>query len=142
LVSVRAGNSAAGLLPLATDKGFALHNIMVNWQGKTTVTALEYPNGLDIAPVAGASACGQSIVVYTRPEAKEPGSPQVLELATVGSNGSIDVEEVAAYPGQVLELTATATDENTVWVVYTANAKSFALRVRCAGAAADKPAAK
>jgi hypothetical protein len=52
------------------------------------------------------------------------------------------VEEVAAYPGQVLELSAAATDENTVWVVYTANAKSFALRIGCGGTAADKPAPK
>jgi len=142
LIGVRSGGSAAGLLPLATDKGFALHNIMVNWQGKAIISALEYPNGMDIAPVAGATACGQSILVYTRPEGKEPGSPQVLELATVGSNGSIDVEEVAAYPGQVLELSAAATDENTVWVVYTANAKSFALRIRCGVNAPDKPAEK
>lgn len=142
LIGVRSGGSAAGLLPLATDKGFALHNIMVNWQGTATISALEYPNGMDIAPVAGASACGQSILVYARPEGKEPGSPQVLELATVGNNGSIDVEEVAAYPGQVMELSAAATDANTVWVVYTANAKSFALRVRCGGAAPDKPADK
>jgi hypothetical protein len=142
LIGVRSGGSAAGLLPLATEKGFALHNIMVNWQGKSIISALEYPNGMDIAPVAGATACGQSILIYTRPEGKEPGSPQVLELATVGSNGSIDVEEVAAYPGQVLELSAAATDENTVWVVYTANAKSFALRIRCGNAAPDKPADK
>lgn len=142
LLGVRSGGSAAGLLPLGTDKGFALHNIMVNWQGKATISALEYPNGMDIAPVAGATACGQSVLIYARPESKEPGSPQVLELATVGSNGSIDVEEVAAYPGQVLELSAGAIDENTIWVVYTANAKSFALRVRCGGTAPDKPADK
>lgn len=142
LIGVRSGGSAAGLLPLATEKGFALHNIMVNWQGKAIISALEYPNGMDIAPVAGATACGQSILIYTRPEGKEPGSPQVLELATVGNNGSIDVEEVAAYPGHVLELSAAATDENTVWVVYTANAKSFALRIRCGNATPDKPAEK
>jgi hypothetical protein len=139
---VRAGGSAAALLPLTTEKGFALHDILVNWQGKIKVGTLDYPNGVDIAPTAGASACGESIIVYTRPEAKEPGSPQVLELATLGSNGSIDVEEVAAYPGQVLELSAAATDENTVWVVYTANAKSFALRVSCGGKPADKPVGK
>lgn len=141
LLGLRWGGSAAGLLPLATDKGFALHNILVDWEGKTTVAALEYPNGMDIAPVAGAAACGQSIVVYARPETKEPGAPQVLELATLGTNGSVDVEEVAAYPGQVLELSAGAIDASTVWVVYTANAKSFALRVSCNGAA-TKPAEK
>jgi hypothetical protein len=144
IAAVRRGGSAAGLLALATEKGFALHNILVNWQGKTKVNTLDYPNGMDTAPVAGASACGESIVVYARPEAKAPGSPQVLELATLGRNGSIDVEEVAAYPGQVQELSAAATDENTAWVVYTANLKSFALRIRCGGQppAPDKPAAK
>ncbi len=141
LIGIRSGGSAAGMLPLATDKGFALHNILVDWKGNTTVAALEYPNGMDIAPVAGATACGRSIVMYTRPETKEPGAPQVLELATLGTNGSVDVEEVAAYPGQVLELSAGAINENTVWVVYTANAKSFALRIGCGGAT-EKPAEK
>ncbi len=142
LLAIRSGNSAAGLLPLATDKGFALHDIFVNWQGKIKIATLDYPNGMDIAPVAGATACGEAIVVYARPEAKEPGAAQVLELATIGAHGSIDVEEVAAYPGHVLELSAAATDENTVWAVYTANAKSFALRISCGGKAADKPAGK
>ncbi|HRI65210.1 MAG TPA: hypothetical protein PK156_13265, partial [Polyangium sp.] len=142
LIGVRAGNSAAGMVPLSTEKGFALHNIMVNWQGKAKVAALEYPNGMDIAPVAGASACGQSVVMYTRPENKEAGAPQVLELATIGKNGAIEVEEVAAYPGQVLELSAAAIDDNTIWTVYTANAKSFALRIRCGGADSDKPTSK
>lgn len=142
LTAVRKGSSAAGLVPLATDKGFALHNILVNWQGKARIKTLEYPNGMDIAPVAGATACGQAIVMYTRPEAKAPGSPQVLELATIGNSGSIDVEEVAAYPGHVLELSAAATGDSTAWVVYTANAKSFALRVGCGGKAQDKPAGK
>jgi hypothetical protein len=142
LVAIRAGGSAAGLLPLATEKGFALHDILVNWQGKIKVGTLDYPNGLDIAPVAGATACGEAIIVYARPETKAPGAPQVLELATVGANGSIDVEEVAAYPGHVLELSAAAADENTVWAVYTANAKSFALRIGCGGKAADKPSVK
>lgn len=142
LSAIRAGGSAAGLLPLATDKGFALHDILVNWQGKIKVGTLDYPNGMDIAPVAGATACGEAIIVYARPEAKEPGAPQVLELATVGANGSIDVEEVAAYPGHVLELSAAAANENTVWAVYTANAKSFALRIRCGGKEADKPTSK
>jgi hypothetical protein len=142
LTAIRVGSSAAALLPLSTDKGFALHDILVNWQGKIKIGTLDYPNGMDIAPVAGASACGESIIIYTRPEKKEPGSPQVLELATVGANATIDVEEVAAYPGHVLELSAAATDENTVWAVYTANAKSFALRISCGGKAADKPAGK
>lgn len=142
LVGVRFGNSAAGLVPLSTENGFALHNILVNWQGKAKVGALEYPNGMDVAPATGANACGQSIVVYSRPEAKERGAPQVLEIATLGKNGSIDVEEVAAYPGNVHELSAAATDENTVWVVYTANSKSFALRISCGGQDGDKSTEK
>lgn len=143
ITGFRFGNAASGLVPLVTEKGFALHNILVNWQGKVKVGALEYPNGLDVAPVTGASACGEGIAVYSRPEAKEPNSPQVLEIATLGKNGSIDVEEVAAYPGNVHELSAAAIDETTVWVVYTANSKSFAMRIRCGGdQATDKPAGK
>jgi len=114
----------------------------VNWQGKATTKTLEYPNGMDVAPVVGANACGESIVVYVRPEAKEPGSPQVLELATIRSNGSIEVETVAAYPGRVLELSAAAADESTMWVVYTANAKSFALKVGCGDKPSNKPPEK
>lgn len=133
IVAIRSGLSAAALLPLATDKGFALHDILVDWNGKAKIKTLDYPNGMDTAPVAGAIACGESIVVYARPEAKEPGSPQVLEIATLGSNGSIDAEEVAAYPGQVLEISAAASDPNTMWVVYTAGTKSFAMRIGCGG---------
>lgn len=142
LIGLRAGGSAAGLVPLPTEKGFALHNILINWQGKAQIGALEYPNGLDLAPVTGASACGESIVVYNRPESKEPGAAQVLELATLGKNGSVDVEEVAAYPGNVHELSAAATNENTVWVVYTANSKSFALRISCGGQTPENPGGK
>ncbi|WP_281316643.1 hypothetical protein [Polyangium sp. y55x31] len=133
LVGARAGNSAAGLLPLSTDKGFALHDILVDWNGKAKIKTLDYPNGMDTAPVAAAPACGETIVVYARPEAKEPGSPQVLEIATLGGSGAIEAQEVAAYPGQVLELHAAAADANTVWVVYTAGTKSFAMRLGCGG---------
>ena len=136
LVAIRSGLSAAGLLPLATEKGFALHNILVDWNGKTKIDALDYPNGIDSAPVAGANACGETILAYARPESKEPGSPHVLEIATVGPNGTIEPQEVAAYPGQVLELSMAASDPNTAWIVYTAGTKSFALRIGCGGKAA------
>jgi len=140
LVAIRAGASAAGLLPLATDKGFALHDILVDWNGKAKIKTLDYPNGMDSAPVAGAVVCGESTVVYARPEAKEPGSPQVLEIATLGADGSINPQEVAAYPGQVLEISAAAADANTMWVMYTAGTKSFAMRVGCGQGAPPPPA--
>jgi len=140
IVAVRAGVNAAGLLPLATDKAFALHDILVDWSGKAKIKTLDYPNGLDTAPVAGANICGQTVLVYSRPEAKEPGSPQVLELATLGAGGVIEPQEVIAYPGGVLEISAAAADEKTMWVVYTGGTKSFATRIACAaGAPAPSP---
>jgi hypothetical protein len=130
LGAVRVGEAATALLPLSTDKGFALHGIMVDWAGKAKIRALAYPNGMDVAPVAGAWACNESFVVYARPETKEPGSPQVLEVATLNASGSIDAQEVVAYPGQVLELSAAAVGDS-VWVIYTAGTKSFAMRIGC-----------
>jgi len=132
IAGVRVGEAASALLPLSTEKGFALHGIMVDWAGKAKIRALPYPNGMDVAPVAGAYACGESFVVYARPEAKEPGSPQVLEVATLNASGAIEAQEVVAYPGQVLELSAAAAGDS-VWVVYTAGTKSFAMRIGCNG---------
>jgi hypothetical protein len=47
----------------------------------TEASFFDYPNGLDLAPVAAAELCGQARLAFVRPTSRAPRSPAELVLA-------------------------------------------------------------
>jgi hypothetical protein len=91
IVGVSAGQSPIAFLPMPKDpSGFGLVSLLVH-EGTQEASAslLDYPNGIDPAPVAAAVVCGAARVALVRPERAAPGSPQRLELGEVTADGRV-----------------------------------------------------
>lgn len=90
---------------------------------------MDYANGIEPAPFALASVCGQRVVVLARPASAEPGSPQELLWQSLDARGRepplvlgrsrafFDVS-LAAVPGGAL-------------LTYVADRRTWARSVRC-----------
>jgi hypothetical protein len=91
LASLNVGPAPVAFLPMSKDMtGFGLVALVIQEGASEAGTWwLDYPNGLDPAPVAAASVCGRARVAFVRPERPEPGSPQILQLGEVTSDGRV-----------------------------------------------------
>jgi hypothetical protein len=91
-----------------------------------------YPNGIDPAPVATVHGCGKDLVVYTRPTEAKPGSPHELHLAAVGASG-LEAPDVLTKAPAITSVSVSAS-EDSLWVVYVASGRTWALTAACPGA--------
>ncbi|MEO6602362.1 MAG: hypothetical protein ABIQ16_20945, partial [Polyangiaceae bacterium] len=89
-----------------------------------------YPNGIDVAPAAGAAFCGSGFVVYARPETPKPDSDEVLELAEITATGLGPAERVDGARGFANISLAAAT--NSAVLAYVADFRTYATTLRCA----------
>ena len=78
-----------------TDFGLARFRVAQDPQMDVKVDWIEYPNGINPAPIATGQACGQSLVVFARPSEARPRSPQELHVAKVNGTGLAASEVVA-----------------------------------------------
>lgn len=88
-----------------------------------------YPNGIDPAPTAPGSLCGERVVVYARPSDSAPGSPQELHLSRLGPTG-LSASQTVAYAVTFANVSLAPIDGGAL-VVYTADGRTWALTVRC-----------
>jgi hypothetical protein len=89
-----------------------------------------YPNGIDVAPAAGAAFCGTAFVVYARPETPSPDSDQLLEIAEITAAGLGPAERVDSARGFANISLAAAT--NSAVLAYVADFRTYATTLRCA----------
>lgn len=89
-----------------------------------------YPNGIDVAPAAGASFCGSGFVVYARPETPNPDSDELLEIAEITATGLGPAERVDSARGFANISLAAAT--NSAVLAYVADFRTYATTLRCA----------
>jgi hypothetical protein len=61
------------------------------------VAFFEYPNGIDLAPVAPAELCGKAHVAFVRPTTRAPRSPQELVLARLGTNEAVTLANARGF---------------------------------------------
>jgi hypothetical protein len=61
------------------------------------VAFFDYPNGIDLAPVATAELCGRAHVAFVRPTATAPRSPQELVLARLGTSDSVTLANARGF---------------------------------------------
>jgi hypothetical protein len=79
---------AFAYLPTARDAThFALASLDLGSEPHldSEVSFFDYPNGIDLAPVATTELCGRPHVVFARPTTPAPRAPQELVLAEPGS---------------------------------------------------------
>lgn len=85
------------------------------------VSFFDYPNGIDLAPVATAELCGRPYVTFARPTTPAPRAPQELVLAAPGggqtlnlanSRGFVSVSAAAVPGGGLLAYVA----DGRTWV--------------------------
>lgn len=88
-----------------------------------------YPNGIDPSPVAAARACGRELLVYTRPSTEKPGAEQELHLAASTGSGLESSDVLATAPA--IQGVSAAGDAESLLVVYTAKARTWALSSPC-----------
>jgi hypothetical protein len=123
------GKSSWALLPIerdATHFGLATVSLGQEPEMDAPVAFLDYPNGIDLAPVATAKLCGRPYVALARPAAAATRSPQELviapiaggETAVVANAGGFGAVSLAPVPGGGL-------------VAYTADGRTWARGLEC-----------
>jgi hypothetical protein len=95
------------------------------------VEFLDYPNGLNLAPVAASTLCGRTFVALVRPKRADPGSPQELVLAEAGSGARTSVADALGFASVSL---SSAPSGGTI--AYVADRKTFAHPLTCRRAGA------
>ena len=96
-----------------------------------SVEFLDYPNGLNLAPVAATTLCGRTFVAFVRPKQPEPGSPQELVLSEAATGARAGVADALGFASVSL---SPAAGGGTI--AYVADRKTFAHPLTCRRAGA------
>ena len=92
---------------------------------------LDYPNGLDPAPVVSVSTCGRPGVVFARPTARALDAPKSLVHAWVDDRGEL-LEELEVARAQRFDHVDASALPTGAWVLYAADGRTLVRRLRCA----------
>jgi hypothetical protein len=133
LVASEHGASWA-LLPIAKDVGtFGLAIVKVDDPPHVDepVVWSPYPNGLDPAPVAGASIGGRTWVARVRPQGSEPSSPRVLELGDIGADGSFTARDLVPSAASPADASLVADAHGGLWVAWLDATGAWVERLAC-----------
>jgi hypothetical protein len=123
---------ALGLLATArTITDFGLGQFAVTQALATVgdVRWLDYPNGIDPAPVAASVLCGAAHVFYARPSDARPRSPQELYVAQV-KGGQLTGGEVLARSRAFNDISVAPRPGGAV-LVWTADRHTWAMTLGC-----------
>jgi hypothetical protein len=123
---------ARALLPIERDVshfGLALFEIGAEPHMDPKLSWRTYPNGIDLAPIAGAAFCGSSFVAYVRPLTAEPGASELLAIAEMTPEG-LGAPEIAARARGFANVSL-ARAENGAVLAYVADRITFATTLRC-----------
>lgn len=92
---------------------------------------LTFPNGLDPAPLAAATACGKDVVLFARPSEASPKAPQELVLAEL-SAGALTNERVLSRARAYYDVSVAALDRGAL-VSFVADQRTWGQTIRCPG---------
>jgi hypothetical protein len=96
-----------------------------------TVQWLDYPNGLDPAPIVPARFCGLPAVLMVRPTARPIDAPRSLELATVEAFGRVTPRLEIARASRVDHVAAWVSPRGDGWVAWVGDGRTLVRKVRC-----------
>lgn len=127
LVAAARSITEFGLASFALEEG-----LTANEEAKWAL----FPNGIDPAPVAAATACGRQYVFYAQPSAARPRSPQELRVATVGIDGLAGAEVIAT--ARAFNDISVAARPGGATLVWTADRRTWAMTLGCPPRAATR----
>jgi hypothetical protein len=134
-LAVPPSGPAWALLPIAKDVGsFGLSIVRLDEQPRVDepVVWSMYPNGLDPAPVAAVSpGGGKSWVARVRPQGPEPGSPRVLELGDLTSDGAFAPRDLVATGGKPSDVALALDPQGALWLAWVDAGGSWLERLAC-----------
>jgi hypothetical protein len=133
---------AWALLPIAKDVGsFGLALVRLDDPPHVDepVSWSMYENGLDPAPVAGATAAGHAWAARVVPRDASPTSARQLELGSVGPSGSFTPHEIVPTSGKPSDVSLTGDAHGALWLAWVDGAGSWLERLVCPAATAPLP---
>ena len=92
---------------------------------------IDYPNGLDPAPVVGVQFCGRPGVVFAKPTGKPIDAPKVLVHAWVDEKGALG-DELELARAQRFDHADAWSSPTGGWVLYAGDGRTLVRRLRCA----------
>jgi hypothetical protein len=121
---------------------FGLARIHVGTKPRLDVPAsfITYPNGTNSAPVAVASVCGRTTLVFAQPASAEPNAPEELLLTTL-ENGELEPAELVAN-GRAFANASLAPLPGGALLVYRVLHRTLARTLRCRRDSEPAPATK
>lgn len=91
-----------------------------------------YPNGLTPAPLSAATAAGRTLVARARPEAAAVGSPKVIEVGELTSEGRFVAAGAIAASDRIAHLATVSDRYGTLWIAQGDGVAPTTLaRIRC-----------
>ncbi|MFW5741057.1 MAG: hypothetical protein ACOC1F_11900, partial [Myxococcota bacterium] len=119
LTGVLLGRGPVALLPISKDaRSFGLLSLRIGYgNGEAPSSWVDYPNGLDPAPVATATVCGRPTVAFVRPRSADPDSERVLELGRLDREGAVVDREVVTVSERIPHVDVWGGQKGG-WVVY------------------------
>jgi hypothetical protein len=117
LTGIMVGGGPVALLPLSrTSLEFGLLTLRIGYEDETP-RWVDYPNGLDPAPVVAATICGKPMVAFVRPKDASVGSSQVLEVGELSASAELRDHKVIAT-SKVIPHVSLWGDAASGWIVY------------------------
>lgn len=132
VIAATRGDDVWGLLAIERDVlRFGLAQVRVGTEPRMEVPAVFVPfeNGLNTSPIAAASLCGKTLVVFARPSAAAPGAPQELVLAELREEG-LRISQIFARASAFADASVTALEGGAL-LCYTADYRTWAATLRC-----------
>jgi hypothetical protein len=110
----------------ATHFGLATLELGAKPRLDTEVSFFDYPNGLDLAPVALAELCGRAVLAFVRPVLAAPRSPAELVLSDPSSGRTLRVAEARGFAGVSVSQAA-----GGGLIAYVADGRTWAAGIGC-----------
>jgi hypothetical protein len=88
-----------------------------------------YPNGLDPAPVAGGSLCGEQVVAVVMPQSAQGATPQRLEV--LSAEDSATPALVASFAQRFFDVSLQTLGDDAALLVSVADRRTWAVTLRC-----------
>lgn len=136
LVGVQLGLGPVALVPIArATTQFGLLTLVIgHGEGEAPASWIDYPNGLDPAPLVASLACRTSRIAFVRPTGKLPKEGETLEIARVSPKGEVADRKTIADAAKIRHLAMFAgnADGNPgTWVAYGTEQGLHAAHIPC-----------
>ncbi len=130
LTGVLVGRGPVALLPISkTSTDFGLLVLRIGYEDDPP-RWVDYPNGLDPAPLTAAVVCNKPTVAFVRPNAPEAGSPRVLEIGVLDAQAELRDRRVLATSPAISHVSLWG-DASSGWIVFTTEQGLRGRRLEC-----------